>query len=258
VTIQEIEQKLKAAATEYPPDMIIGQLLDIPRIAYNIALSIPFTKPLPEAVICDVGGGIGLFSLGCAAVGFGKVILVDDFGDHVNQEVGTSILDLHRRHGVQVVSRDVVLHGLKDLALAFDVVTCFDSMEHWHRSPKPLFHELMSLINPGGRFVLGVPNCVNLRKRLTVPMGRGKWSSMQDWYEPALFRGHVREPDVQDLWFIAHDLKLEQARVLGQNWLGRQSNNQIIRTLTRLADPLMRLRPSLCSNIYLVGDKSAC
>lgn len=235
--------------------MVAHQLQDIPRIAYNIALSMPARKPVAQAVICDVGGGIGLFSVGCAAVGFGKVILLDDFGDQINQAVGNSFFDLHRRYGVQVVSRDVVGQGVKDMAVAFDVVTSFDSMEHWHRSPKNLFHELISMINPGGRFVLAGPNCVNLRKRLTVPLGRGKWSAMKDWYEPAIFRGHVREPDVQDLRYIANDLKLEHPRVLGQNWLGHQSNHRLVRLVTGLLDPFMRLRPSLCSDIYLVGEK---
>ena len=45
--------------------------------------------------------------------------------------------------------------------------------------------------------LLGVPNCVNLRKRITVPLGRGKWV-----VHGRLARqrptsgGHVREPDV--------------------------------------------------------------
>jgi SAM-dependent methyltransferase len=45
-------------------------------------------------------------------------------------------------------------------------------MEHWHRSPKALFHEALTWLRPGGLLVIGVPNCVNLRKRLTVPLGR--------------------------------------------------------------------------------------
>jgi len=111
------------------------------------------------------------------------------------------------------------------------------------------------MMNPLGRFVLAVPNCVNLRKRLTVPLGRGKWSSMKDWYEPESFRGHVREPDVQDLECIAKDLKLQNVRVVGRNWLGHQSTSKLIRTLTGLVGPLIQLRPSLCSDIYLVGEK---
>jgi 2-polyprenyl-3-methyl-5-hydroxy-6-metoxy-1,4-benzoquinol methylase len=256
MTIQEIEQKLTKVAAEYPSNMVAEQISDIPRIAFNIALALPAEKPLDKMVICDVGGGIGLFSIGCATVGFGKVLLVDDFADQVNLAVGDSILDLHRRYGVQVISRDVVAKGLKDLGASFDVVTCFDSMEHWHCSPKGLFHELMSMMNPRGCFVVGVPNCVNLRKRLTVPLGRGKWSPMEEWYEPAVFRAHVREPDVDDLWYIARDLKLENVRILGRNWLGYKSKSKWMRTVTGLVDPLIQFRPSLCSNLYLVGEKA--
>jgi SAM-dependent methyltransferase len=235
--------------------MVSREVADIPRIAFNIALSLPARKPLKEAVICDVGGGIGLFSVGCAAAGFGRVILVDDFSDQINQTVGESILAIHRSYGVRVVSRDVVAQGVGDLNERLDVVTSFDSMEHWHRSPKQLFRELLSAMNAGGRFVLAVPNCVNLRKRLTVPLGRGKWSAMKDWYEPEVFRGHIREPDVQDLLYIAADLGLEDARVLGRNWLGCQSDKKLLRIAASFLDPLIRLRPSLCSNIYLVGTK---
>lgn len=256
MTVREIEQKLVKLAAEYPPRMAAEQMSDIPRIAFNISLVLPAEKPLDKMVVCDIGGGIGLFSVGCAAVGFGKSILVDDFADQVNLELGDSILDLHRRHGVQVISRDVMAQGLKDLRTSFDVVTCFDSMEHWHSSPKSLFHELIAMMNPRGLLVVGVPNCVNLRKRLTVPLGRGKWSPMQEWYEPAVFRAHVREPDVDDLWYIARDLKLQNVRILGRNWLGYRSNSKWMRRVTGLVDPLMQFRPSLCSNIYLVGEKA--
>lgn len=73
----------------------------------------------------------------------------------------------------------------------------------------------MRAIKPGGGFILGVPNCVSLRKRLTVPFGYGKWSSMADWYELPVFRGNVREPDVADLVFIARDIRLVDIRNIG-------------------------------------------
>ena len=102
---------------------------------------------------------------------------------------------------------------------SFDVITSFDSMEHWHHSPKRLFQEVMRVLKPSGRFILGVPNCVNLRKRLTVPFGFGKWSSIDDWYEQETFRGHVREPDVEDLRYIANDMGLMELQILGRNWM---------------------------------------
>ena len=93
-------------------------------------------------------------------------------------QLGPSILDLHRSLGVEVFTRNVVQCGIRDIAGTFDVITTFDSMEHWHNSPKRLFQEVVEKLNPGGVFVLGVPNCVNMRKRITVPFGIGKWSRL--------------------------------------------------------------------------------
>jgi hypothetical protein len=103
--------------------------------------------------------------------------------------------------------------------------------------------------------MIGVPNCVNLRKRLTVPFGHGKWSSMASWYDEPEFTSHVREPDVDDLAVIARDLGLEQFRIVGRNWSGHASSSRVIRAAARLSDHLLRLRPSLCSDLYLIGRK---
>jgi hypothetical protein len=97
---------------------------------------------------------------------------------------------------------------------------------------------------------------VNIRKRITIPLGMGKWSPMTEWYEAEVFRGHVREPDVGDLRYIAEDLGLIDTKVMGRNWLGYESRFGWVRSLTPLADQLLRLFPSLCSDLYLIGRKS--
>lgn len=253
--MQSVRNKLQQMATQYPTEMIAGQLRDIQRMAFNIGLVLNTVKPKPpeELEICDIGGGVGLFSTGCAAVGFKRVVLVDDFDDPVNHRIGNGVLDLHKRLGIQIEARDAVAKGISDLPGQFDVITSFDSMEHWHRSPKRLFHDVAQKLRPGGLFLLGVPNCVNLRKRLTVPFGRGKWSSMAEWYESGLFRGHVREPDVADLRYIAADMGLTDQRIVGRNWIGYHSSRKIIRLATYIADFPLRLRPSLCADIYLLA-----
>lgn len=254
---QKLRGVLAEVANEYPRDMVQGQLRDVPRIAFHISLVMETanTKPANELSICDFGGGIGLFSVGCAAFGFKRVMLIDDFNDAVNHQVGDSIFSLHRKYGVEVISRDVVARGIGDICMGFDVVTTFDSLEHWHHSPKRLFNDVIAGLNPGGFFVLGVPNCVNMRKRVTVPLGIGKWSSMQEWYDTEVFRGHVREPDVDDLKYIARDMNLVDVRILGRNWLGYSSDVNAIRIATPLMDHLLRLNPSFCSDLYLVGKK---
>jgi 2-polyprenyl-3-methyl-5-hydroxy-6-metoxy-1,4-benzoquinol methylase len=247
---EKIAEQLKAIADRYPPELVTAQQTDVRRITYNIGL---VTDRVGRDVrVCDVGGGIGLFSVGCAALGM-RSTLVDDFRDNVNYEFNDVPERVHKAYGVQVVSCDVIESPPEFADGAFDVVTSFDSMEHWHHSPKGLFHRVLKWLRPGGLFVLGVPNCVNLRKRLTVPLGIGKWSSMGDWYEQTRFRQHVREPDVGDLRYIARDLGLQQIEILGRNWLGYTSRHAWVRLGTPLLDVPLCLFPSLCADIYLVG-----
>lgn len=247
-----IETTLEAVARLYPAHMVAGQLLDVHRIAFNIRLALNGAEPRGLS-ICDIGGGVGLYSLGCAALGM-RSMLIDDFGDQVNIREGDAALAVHRKYGVTVLARDVVAKGVADIGEPFDIVTIFDSMEHWHHSPKRLFAEVREkLLKPGGRFVLGVPNCVNLRKRITVPLGYGKWTSMEDWYEQPVFRSHVREPDVDDLRYIARDMRLKKTKILGRNWLAYVNSRRTIRVIAPVADAVLRPFPGLCSDIYLVG-----
>jgi SAM-dependent methyltransferase len=253
------EALLRAQAGRYPRPMVEGQLRDIPRIASNIGFALRRHHAVgsQNLSLMDLGGGVGLFSVGCAALGMRRVVLVDDFNDEVNQATGSGILDLHRSMGIEVHSRDVVASGIADIEGPFDIITSFDSMEHWHHSPKALFAQVAAKLKPGGTFLLGVPNCANLRKRLTLLFGRGQWSAMRDWYEVPVFRGHVREPDVADLHYICRDMGLVRPEIIGRNWLGHLSARPWVRLGAALFDHPLRLRPHLCSDIYLLAQKPA-
>jgi SAM-dependent methyltransferase len=246
----DIVPVLSRIAADYPP--VLGASRHVLRNAFHLGL----LAGLPRgARVCDIGGGLGPFSPGCAALGF-DAVLVDDFKDAWHGDYAEQVLArIHRPLGVTVISRDVVADGVDFAPESLDAVTVFDTMEHWHNSPRPVFHALMRALKPGGTFVIGGPNCVNLRKRITVPFGFGKWSGMREWYEAERFRSHVREPDVADLKYIARDLGLRDVRILGRNWLGYHSRFRLVRALTPIGDRLLRLRPSLCSDIYMVGRK---
>lgn len=247
--LSTIPDALAAIAHRYPGEQVNHQLADIPRITDYIR---HVTQEVGGgARVCDIGGGTGLFSPGCAHLGF-HCTLVDDFRDPINVRDGLAVLDVvHRPLGVKVINRNVIDEGIDFPPHAFDAVTCFDSMEHWHHSPKRLFHQLIELLRPGGLFFLAVPNCKSVRKRLTYPLGFGKWSQMCDWYEQPHFRGHVREPDVDDLRYIARDLRLSKVRIVGRNW--RRSASAV----ARLSDVALRMLPAICADIYLLGTKGA-
>lgn len=146
-SLNDIRTTLRQIANEYPAGEVQNQLADVERIAFHVLT-------VGEAIgfkgsVCDVGGGLGLFSVGCAAVGM-TAILLDDFKDAANQPVAEAVLQVHRRHGVTISQRDVVRDGLEAGESTLDAVTSFDSMEHWHKSPKKLFHQIRGISSRGG------------------------------------------------------------------------------------------------------------
>ena len=245
---------LREIAAEYPAELRASQHADIDRVVFQCELVEPLRQP--GAVLCDLGSGVGMFGICCHDLGW-QVTCIDDFHDPVNVRLGDAALAVHRRHGVRVVNADV-LSAMPDLGdETVDAFTCFDSMEHWHSSPRGLLHALLRMLKPRGMLLLATPNCVNLRKRITVPFGHGKWSSMSSWYNADRFRCHVREPDVDDLLYIARDLNLVDVRVIGRNWGGISSRSRIIALTARATDSLLRPFPTLCSDLYLSGRKPA-
>jgi 2-polyprenyl-3-methyl-5-hydroxy-6-metoxy-1,4-benzoquinol methylase len=249
---EAIRRALDAVVDAYP-SAIAGQRGENDRFAFQIG--VVAKECGPNARIADVGGGWGTFALGCATVGM-RPVLIDDFRDagFYDEATMSAMRQLYENAGVEVLSRDVLKDDLGLAPASFDAITCIDSVEHWHGSPKRIFRSLVEALRPGGLFFLGTPNCVNLRKRITVPLGRGKWSAMADWYEQDVFRGHVREPDVDDLRYIARDIGLENVRIIGRNWAGYATTGPIRKAMP-LIDRVLRFRPSLCSDLYLLGNR---
>ena len=243
----EILQILAEIEGEYPVEMRSYIRNNTERFIYQVEKTIEFMGGCKGALL-DVGAGFSPFALVCARLGM-NVTIADDFGDpmHVDQ----TVLGFFRKYGVRVLSGDIFRMEWPFEEGELDVVTTFDSMEHWHQSPKELLHKLFGFLKQGGVFWVNVPNCVNMRKRITIPLGYGKWSSMHDWYESPVFRGHVREPDVDDLRYIANDLNCNHLVIEGKNWIGYRSPKLWVRLLTPWFDKLLQINPALCSDIYL-------
>lgn len=251
--LDPVEALLHDLVGRYPEEVRGEVLDDQPRQRFHLELVRGVTgRDRGQAV--DLGGGFSLFGPALAATGW-SVTVLDDYSDpwhHATQNGPSAVLS-----DCDVTIRDVIRDGAGLSPGSVDLVTTFDSIEHWHHSPRRLLAEVAEALRPGGWFVLGAPNRVNVRKRLSTLAGRGAWSQMCDWYEQPVFRGHVREPSVAELRFIAEDMGLVDARVLGRNWLGYRSPSRAIRAVTRLVDRGLQLRPTLCSDIYVVARKPA-
>jgi SAM-dependent methyltransferase len=259
---------LEQVARSFPDEMVEEQLWDLPRIAFNTQLIVD--RVGSDVAICDIGSGVGMFGAGCAKLGM-RITIMDDFAhpyddadmaealpnapDAINFRQSERVLDLHRAAGVSIDRRDPLVDGFGFSAGSLDVVTTFGSMEHWHHSPRRLFASVIEALVPGGLFVLSAPNCVSFSKRIKVPLGIAQWSRMSDWYEPTRFRGHVREPSVSDLRFIASDMGLTEVEILGRNWMGQLSQRPALRLAAGVLDRVLRPWPTLCSDLYLLGRK---
>lgn len=260
---RELVDLVAAIASEYPelPDSYAGDFSDpksdvfVKRTAFDVGLVLERVDRASPTVI-DIGGGLGLFSAAVSQLG-ARSILIDDellWQDPARSHYFPGIRRVLDRHGVELVIRDVIEDGLGDTPVA-DAITNFHFMEHVHVSPKPLFHQAMDRLSAEGIFVIGVPNCANLRKRIVAPFGRTSWSPIEEWYEETVFRGHVREPSIHDLRYIARDLGLAETRIYGRNFLGLAARQPVRRLAARAADVVLRARPALCSDLYLVGRK---
>jgi SAM-dependent methyltransferase len=245
---RRLRHMLRRLADRYPEGLRAGQLQDVERVAFHVEQILR-----PGASLADLGGGIGLFPTACAALGM-RTFLVDDFDDEVNHEYPLASLDVHREVGVHVVQSDVRHWSERFDDESLDVVTSFDSLEHWHHSPRGVFQEAFRTLKPGGRLFLGAPNAVNLRKRIAVPLGRSNWSHFEDWYYPDQFRGHVREPVLGDLLRMVRELGFETETVWGRNWSG-YLGGRMRRWTTCVVDRVLRLRPTLCSDLYVLAVK---
>lgn len=247
--VDEIYEKYWIGYPSYVKDATVNKTV------FEIEMLQRSLGEIKDKSVIDVGGGWGIFAATCAALGM-NTILLDDFGDVGKSNLQDPRHTLPSDFGFSVMQRDILSDDSLDMpSESIDAITTFDMLEHLHHSPKGFLHNCMRILRPNGILFIGVPNCVNLRKRLSIPFGRGAWSHFSEWYEPKVFRGHVREPDIQDLKRIAQDLLLSDYQIFGKNWQGIGNPSRIIRVGTKISNKIISYFPSICADIYLLGFK---
>lgn len=224
----------------------------------------------PGVHVVDVGCGLSAFGPVCRAAGL-RVTLVDDFGGGGGVSLGQPVEDIphlkafENELGLEIVRLNVLHKPLPFADNSVEVVTCFHSLEHWHNSPKPVLQDFKRVLKPGGYVILATPNAVNVRKRLYVLMGRTNYPRLEEWYYEGdpVFRGHVREPVMRDLWDMMAWSGFETVAAHGRNFIGRRSHalgflpGPLVNAVAAGSDKLLRLFPTLCSDLHVVGRKPA-
>ena len=224
----------------------------------------------PARHLVDLGAGLSVFGLLCRAHGM-NVSLVDDFGGGGGMQAGQAMEDipllglLESQFGLRIVRQNFLEQAQPFPDASVDAVTSIHSLEHWHHSPRRLFQEIVRVLKPGGILVLITPNAVNLRKRVFVLLGRSNLPTLREWYHDGdpVFRGHVREPVVRDLHELMRWNGLEVVATHGRSFMGRNSEAlsflpaPLVDALAAGSDFVLRLFPALCSDLHVIGRKSA-
>ena len=224
----------------------------------------------PGKHLVDLGAGTSAFGPVCRAMGM-EVTIADDFGggggvelEHLDK-TRKLIADWKSQLGINVLEGDLLNKPLALETASVDVITCINSLEHWHHSPKRLFHEIVRVLRPGGYLILVTPNAANLRKRVSAICGKNIWDRLEWWYHDGdpVFRGHVREPIIADLKQLMEWNGIEPLRVHGRNFLGRYSKTlefippRLLEASVNFADHVLHFFPTLCSDIHVIGRKRA-
>jgi SAM-dependent methyltransferase len=237
------------------------------RILFYAALVDRLFTDHQDKHVLDLGGGLSPFAPLLAALGY-RVTMIDDFGggggiDPKRRDEDLAVVTNFRtRANVHVVEQDFLSGGLPVADASVDVVTSFHSIEHWHSSPIALFGEIRRVCRADSYVIIGCPNSVNLRKRLWVLGGRTNHGSLHEWYyDGQPFRGHVREPTLAELEQLLRWNEFETDAVYGRNFIGAYSHSLPASLrfawlpMLRVVEPLLRARPTLCSDIHVVAKR---
>jgi len=154
--------------------------------------------------ILDLGCG-GMDKTGLLALMGYEMHAADDFQDpwHLRDDNLKKLKSFAKELGITITVQDIGNYKLDYPENYFDGCMINDVIEHLHESPKDLLNNAGRWLREGGVLLVTMPNSVNLRKRLSVLLGRSNYPSVEMFYENiGHWRGHVREYTLAEQEYI--------------------------------------------------------
>lgn len=136
---------------------------------------------------------------------------------------------------------------------SFDVVCLLGVIEHLHESPRLVLNAAGQFLKPGGVVVVEMPNSVNLRKRLSMLVGRSSLPPVDQFYHSiGPWRGHVREYTVDETAFIC---RMNGFEILTATTFEPFAAEKLKPPFRQVYQLLGRWFPSLQSMVLVVGRR---
>lgn len=138
---------------------------------------------------------------------------------------------------------------------SFDVVCALGVIEHLHASPRDLLNTMGRFVRRDGLLIIAMPNSVNLRKRLSVLLGRTNYPSVDSFYHSTgQWRGHVREYTLSEAAYICKAAGFE---VLTQRTFEHLAFKKLSFPLRDIYLMLTSIVPTLGSGLLVICKKPA-
>ena len=194
-----VRQEIKELQRRYPYPEVINDTADA---IETLALTLRCLAP-DGGHLLDIGCGAMDKTMTFQQMGY-RCVGYDDFQDpwHSKKENLDPLLAFAKEIGVEVHIED----GSNPVPwepASFDIVTIFNVIEHLHESPRDILNFAGKYLKTGGLLLVGMPNSVNLRKRLSVLRGQSNYTPAQGFYEnDGPWRGHVREYTFEETWVL--------------------------------------------------------
>jgi 2-polyprenyl-3-methyl-5-hydroxy-6-metoxy-1,4-benzoquinol methylase len=223
----------------------------------------------PADAILDAGCGSGMTAMVLREMGHSSVRTVDipdyDVTDFMGRDAYLALF------GLRIEKCDLMEDPLPAADESIDVVSCNDTIEHLHGSPKSFLKEAMRVLKPGGRIIISTPNAVSLRHRMALVRGITNYPKIESYYESGNpYRGHVREYTMSDLRFVLQaagfdvlrcvfyntffkDLYARSREGIRKRGIGSQLHPK--RALRTLLWSATKVLPSMRDSLAIIGRK---
>lgn len=181
----------------------------------------------------------------------------DDLTDpwHQRNDNTDKIKDFATLAGIEFFHQTATDYAIPFEPESFDVVCALGVIEHLHESPRDLFNTMGKFVRREGLLVIVMPNSVNLRKRLSVLLGRTNYPSIDAFYHSTgQWRGHVREYTLNETAYIC---KASGFEVLTQRTFEHLACKKLPTPLREFYLMLTSIVPTLGSGLLVICRKPA-
>jgi len=205
--------------------------------------------------LLDIGSGSLNFTAVFANCGF-DCYAVDDLNDpwHLIGDNVSLIKNYASDMNITFYRQDASDYTIPFEKESFDIVMLNAVIEHLHESPRNLLNTAFEFAKPEGIVLVTMPNSVNLRKRLSVLLGKTNYPDVKGFYHSqGTWRGHVREYTQAETAYILQEVGGEV--ILSKTFhlnIESKLSNPLLRKIYEL---LTAVIPTLRDGILVIARK---